>query len=255
MTVPTPGHLGSGPRYRVPHEVLHAVIDTAAVLQVRRSEVAAALVRGQACNARVVARGLSGINDWMREDIKAWRDLLSVRPAATVAELRVSVPYNRWLVERGLGMVSLFDWHGLDPASRQLIAGERLGEYRFGVGPVQMKIVDRRYVLLQGPFVEGEMTLMAVTAADCLEAAWRYWHAALAASYPAAEELHDLGQLTQRQRQVAALLAEDARDEVIAEVLGVSVRTVRSDLAHLMEVLGVRSRFAAGARFRELVGG
>lgn len=243
---------GTGPRSSTSYELRHAVLDAAAVLQVRRSELAAMLVRGQSCDARVVAHGLTGINDWMREDIKHWRDLLSVRPAATIAQLKISVPYNRWLVERGLRMVSLFDWNGLDPAARRLIAGERLGEYLLGVGPVQMKIVDRRYVLLQGPFIGGEMTLMAVTATDCLEAAWRYWRTAIAASYPAADELHDLGQLTKRQQQVAALLVEDARDEVIAEALGVSVRTVRADVARLMDVLGVRSRFAAGARFAEL---
>lgn len=248
-------HVGTGARSRIPDELRHTVLDTAAVLQVLRSEVATALARGQACDARVVARGLSGINDWMRDDSTRWRDLLSVRTAGTVAELRVSIPHNRLMVERGMRMVSLFDWRGLDPASRQLIAGEEVGEYRLGVAPVQMKIVDRRCVLLQGPFLEGEMTLMAVTAAGCFEAAWRYWHAALAASYPAAEELDHLGPLTRRQRQVAALLAEDARDEVIAEVLGVSVRTVRSDVAHLMETLGVRSRFAAGARFRDAAEG
>ncbi|WP_296601620.1 helix-turn-helix transcriptional regulator [Nocardioides sp.] len=243
-----------GPRHRMPHERLHAVLDAAAVLQVRRSELASALERGQACGAWVVARGLSAVNDWIREDIKGWRDLLSVRPSATVAELRVSVPYNRQLVENGLRMVSLFDWYGLDPASRQLLAGEQLGDYRLGVAPVQMKIVDRRNVLLQGPFVDGEMTLMVVTASDCMAAAWQYWHAALAGCYPAAEERRDLRQLTHRQRQVAALLAEDARDEVIAETLGVSVRTVRADVARLMDALGVRSRFAAGARFAELSG-
>lgn len=243
-----------GPRHRMPHERLHAVLDAAAVLQVRGSELASALGRGQACEARVVARGLSGINEWLREDIKGWRDLLSVRTSATVAELKVTVPYNRQLVENGLRMVSLFDWYGLDPASRQLLAGERLGDYRLGVAPVQMKIVDRRYVLLQGPFVEGEMTLMLVAASDCLASAYRYWHAALAVSSPASDELRDLGQLTQRQRQVAALLAEDARDEVIADALGVSVRTVRTDIARLMNALGVRSRFAAGVRFVELSG-
>jgi DNA-binding NarL/FixJ family response regulator len=124
------------------------------------------------------------------------------------------------------------------------------------VGPVQMNIVDRRFVLLHGPFYDGVPSLMQVIAPECLDAAWRYWHAAVASSYPANEdEAGELDSFTPRQRQVAALLAVDTRDEAIAEVLGVSIRTVRSDIAQMMEALGVRSRFAAGARFREVADG
>jgi hypothetical protein len=47
-------------------------------------------------------------------------------------------------------MVSLFDHDGCAPEARLLVASEQEGSYLFGVGPVQMKIVDRRYVLLQG---------------------------------------------------------------------------------------------------------
>lgn len=237
-------------------ESREVVRDAAAVLQLRRSEVAAALARGAPCDAEIVARGsLVEINEWMREDVKRWRHMLSVRPVASLRELRTTVPHNRWLVARGLHMESLFEYNGIEPAARQLIAGEQLGRYLLGAGPVQMKIVDRSYVLLQGPFLDGDSTVMAVTAPECLTAAWRYWHVAVASSYPAERELAGVpGGLTARQRQVAALLAVDTRDEAIADALGVSVRTVRSDVAQLMEVLGVRSRFAAGARFREAVG-
>jgi DNA-binding NarL/FixJ family response regulator len=121
-----------------------------------------------------------------------------------------------------------------------------------------MNLVDRRFLLLHGPFFDGEPSLMEVSAPECLDAAWRYWNAAVASSYPANEdeagELDSLS-ITPRQRQVAALLAVDTRDEAIAETLGVSVRTVRSDVAHLMEALGVRSRFAAGVRFRDAADG
>lgn len=245
--------VGLGPRSPIPEERRQAALDAAAVLQVRRSEVASMLGRGEACGAEIVARGRDGINEWMHEDIRRWRQLLSVRPAAIVRQLRISLPYNRFLVENGLRMVSLFDRDGLDQEARFMVAGERQGRYLLGVGPVQMKIVDRRYVLLQGPFVEDQPTVMAVTAPDCLAAAWRYWRAAVAASFPAEEETGQFRQFTPRQRQVVALLAVDTRDEAIAETLGVSVRTVRSDVAELMEALGVRSRFAAGVRVKELL--
>lgn len=246
--------VGLGPRNRIPEMRRQEALDAAAILQMRRSELAARLARGEDCQARVVARTLAGINEWMREDCLGWRDLLSVRPSGTLPQLRVSVPYNRSLVATGLQMVSLLDHDGCVPAARIFLANEEPGYYRFGVGPVQMKIIDRRYVLLQGPFVDDESTLMAVTAPDCLAAAWQYWHASMASSFPAEEEAAGgLAALTPRQRQVVVLLADDTRDAAIAETLDVSVRTVRSDIAELMERLGVRSRFAAGVRVKELL--
>jgi DNA-binding CsgD family transcriptional regulator len=241
-----------GPRSRISEERRQAALDAAARLQIRRSEIAATLARGGRCDARVVARTLSGTQLWIRAQIRDWHELWTVRPSGTMPHLRVSLPYNREVIAGGLRMISLWDWDGLKPEARRLLSGERLGRYLFGVGPVQMNIVDRRWVLLQGPFLDGEQTVMAVTDRECLAAAWRYWHAAVASSYPADEdEAGDLEILTPRQRQIAALLAVDTRDDAIAETLGVSVRTVRSDVAQLMEALGVRSRFAAGARFRE----
>ncbi|HEY0948988.1 helix-turn-helix transcriptional regulator [Nocardioides sp.] len=190
----------------------------------------------------------------MSDDCRRWRDLLSIQPSGYVPQLQASLPQNRRLLANGLQMVSLFHLDGLDAEARCLLAGEPEGEYRVGVCPVQMKIIDRRYVLLSGPAEGNRTTVMAVTAAECLDAAWRYWHAAVAASFPATEGVPaGLSQLTQRQRQVVALLTVDTRDEAIAEALDVSVRTVRSDIADLMEVLGVRSRFAAGARVKELL--
>lgn len=239
---------------RVPGDLAQAALDAAAVLQVRRSAIAERLTRGEPCGATVAAGGgNAAINTWMHEETWRWREMLSVSASAYLPQLRVSVPHNRDLVSNGLRMVSVFHHAGLDPETRRLLAGETLGSYRFGIAPVQMKIVDRRYVLLHGPFLGGETTIMAVTEPDCLDAAWRYWHCVMNASFPAKDELGDYPEFTPRLRQVVALLAEDTRDEAIAETLGVSVRTVRSDIAELMGMLGVRTRFAAGLRSRELV--
>lgn len=240
---------------RISGELRQAALDAAALLQVRRSELVARLVRGESCGARVVAGGTNAdINRWMREDCQRWRELLSVRPSGFVPQLQISLPQNRRLIANGLQMVSLFHVDGLDTEGRCLVAGERDGEYLFGVGPVQMKIIDRRYVILTGPCDDDSVTVMEVTAPECLDAAWRYWHAAVAASFPAEEGVPaGLSGLTPRQRQVVALLAVDTRDDAIAEALDVSVRTVRSDLADLMDTLGVRTRFAAGVRIKELL--
>jgi DNA-binding CsgD family transcriptional regulator len=53
--------------------------------------------------------------------------------------------------------------------------------------------------------------------------------------------------LTPAQRQILRLLASGMGDEAIARALGTSVRTVRRHITALLELLGVNSRFAAGA--------
>lgn len=238
------------PLEQIPVAARESVLDAAAVLQLRRRGVSSTLARGAACDAEIVARGAESIHRWMAKSVYGWRELLSVRPRTTIAELRVSLPTNRAVVERGLRMVSVFGHDGSDVSSRSLLAGERDPEYLFGFTPVQMKIVDRHFVLLQGPFLTGEPTLVAARSQSCMNAAWQYWHAVVESAYPASDGTDDRDGLSARQHQVVALLATDARDEAIAATLGVSVRTVRSDIAAIMVALGVRTRFAAGLRLR-----
>lgn len=238
--------VGVGPRNQIPEAARQDVLDAAALLQVRRSEVAAMAARGEVPGVDVVGSSPDEVNRWMRRVSVGWRELLSVRPAATTTQLRVSLPHNRALLKAGLRMTSIFDADGLELDARLLLANETAGDYRFSVAPVQMKIVDRRQVLLQGP----GLSVLAVSSGPCLEAAWRYWQAAFATSFPALEGVGTLGELTPRQRQVVALLMNGLADEAIAETLGVSVRTVRGDVAALLDMLGVRSRFAAGARLQ-----
>lgn len=241
------------PRGRVPEATRQAVLDAAAVLQVRRSEIAPLAVDGDAPDVRIFARG-DAVNPFMRDSAFGWRELLSVRPASTAAQMRASLPNNRALLRQGLKMVSVFDALGLEPDARALLANEPTGTYLVSVAPVQMKIVDRRFVLLQGPVIDGEPTVMAVSSTRCLDAAWRYWEATMSVSSPISKGDDTLGELTPRQRQVVALLATGAGDEAIAASLGVSVRTVRSDVASVLDALGVKTRFAAGVRLQSLLG-
>lgn len=234
----------------MPESVRQRVLDAAAVLQVRRSEVAARLLLGPTAGAEVVAVGMQGTNDYMLEASATWSELLSVRPAAATHQLRFSLPTNRTLLANGLQMVSAFDYDGLDLDGRMLLANEPVGDYLFCSAPVQMKIVDRRLVLLQGPEIGGEPSIMAVTASPCFDAAWRYWDAVVASSIPMDTGVGPHASLTPRQQQVVGLLLSDLGDDAVAATLGVSVRTVRSDVAAILEALGVKSRFAAGARLQ-----
>jgi DNA-binding CsgD family transcriptional regulator len=244
-----PRGVGLGPMTRMTVEAQQTVLDAAAHLQVRRSEAAAQAARGELVDGEIVAVGGGAVQEWLRQNLGSSQENLSVRPTGSLSQLRASLPYNRAFVEAGLRMVSVFDYFGLDTDARLLLANETVGDYLFGRAPVQMKIIDRRYVLLDGPSVDGVMSVMAVRSTACMDAAWRYWDAVVASAVPVEDVgISDLGSLTPRQRQVVALLASDLGDDAIAASLGVSVRTVRSEVAAILAALGVKSRFAAGVR-------
>jgi DNA-binding NarL/FixJ family response regulator len=60
--------------------------------------------------------------------------------------------------------------------------------------------------------------------------------------------------LTVRQRRIIALLDSGAGDDQVARTLGVAVRTVRKDVAALMQRFGVNSRFALGSAIARSIG-
>ena len=238
---------------RFPHSTFgetlrQTVLDAAAVLQVRRGELAARLARGPLPTAEVLGTS-TAVDQWLVDRRSDWRELLLVEPSATAAQLRTSLPRHRQVVTAGARMVSLYDHDGVDEGGRLLLAAETLGSHKLAICPVRMRILNRRSVLLPGPDVGGEPSVMQVTAGPCIEAAWAYWEAALGSAVPT-DTADVIGDLTARQRLIMSLLASDLGDDAIAAALEVSVRTVRSDIAAVMDKMGVRSRFAAGHRLR-----
>jgi DNA-binding CsgD family transcriptional regulator len=63
-----------------------------------------------------------------------------------------------------------------------------------------------------------------------------------------ASELPDAAELNLRERELLTLLFGGSTDESAAAQLGISVRTVRRTVADIMNRLGARSRFQAGAK-------
>jgi DNA-binding CsgD family transcriptional regulator len=248
-----PVGVGLGPLTHMDREAVQAVLDSAANLQLRRSDAAALAVRDELRDGAVAAVGMAAAQRWLHTTGTVWRENLSVRTAASASHLRASLAINRERLEAGARMVSVFDYHGLDTDARLLLANEPIGDYLFGRAPIQMKIIDRSFVILEGPSVDGAMSLMTIHSGACLEAAWRYWDAVVASAIPVEDAgISDLGLLTGRQRQVVALLASDLGDDAIAASLGVSVRTVRTEVAAILAALGVKSRFAAATRLARL---
>lgn len=60
-------------------------------------------------------------------------------------------------------------------------------------------------------------------------------------------------EMSSRQLDIGRLLATGAKDDVIARRLGLSVRTVRSEIKSLVAALGATSRFQAGCELERLI--
>ncbi|MGC9540068.1 LuxR C-terminal-related transcriptional regulator [Streptomyces sp. UG1] len=78
----------------------------------------------------------------------------------------------------------------------------------------------------------------------------RFWRLAIPLTAP----LPDTGieGISHREQSIAALLAEGHQDAVIAERLGISVRTCRAHIAKLSETLGAASRTQLGVRIAQV---
>ncbi|WP_128379771.1 helix-turn-helix transcriptional regulator [Streptomyces cavernae] len=77
----------------------------------------------------------------------------------------------------------------------------------------------------------------------------RLWRLAIPLSAPLPET--GIDGISHRDRAIAALLAEGHQDAVVAERLGISVRTARAHIAKLAEALGAASRTQLGVRIAQ----
>lgn len=135
-----------------------------------------------------------------------------------------------------------------------LLAASLEVHYLVGYAPVAVTVLDRRAVMLTDAAEAGRRGLdRTLYGGDVVRAALRYVDAVRATAAPAHELVLPAAKaLTRRQHAVACLLAEDHDDTSIGRELGVSLRTVHSDVADLCRALGVSTRFAAGKAYARL---
>lgn len=223
-------------------------------LQQRAAAAVDAAGRSRSEHVRVVAIGLGEVRREIPRVAARCRELLSVGICANGDSLLSNHRENVRLRENGLRMVSLFDYGSATDSARTMLATLTGSPYQFCHSPVQMKILDRRTVLLEGPAFGIERSVIAVSDPHAVTVALRHWRSVRPTAFDAAALLRtpdDLA-LTARQREIAGLMAADVQDESIARLLAVSVRTVRAEIAATMRQLGVRTRFSAGLRLGEL---
>ncbi len=201
--------------------------------------------------------GTGPINEAITEAMSdATREILSIQTNAGRAGGRqeaseaVALPRDQAFLDRG-GRIRVLYQHTLRHSPSVLWRYERL------TGDVEARSLDEltdRLVAIDGAVAflpankDGTLALEVrhpalvgyfVTAFD------RFWRLATP-MYPVAVQRPSLNGVTPRQQAIAGLLVEGHTDTVIAERLGLNVRTARVHIAKLAETLGSESRAQLG---------
>ena len=194
-----------------------------------------------------IRRRLPGFTDGARE-------VLEVFPAADRGSLEPNRERDRRDFEDGVRWRAVYDAEGCDSGAVEILAEDSDLPHYWGAAQIQTKILDRKLVILEGPIVEGQRTAIACAHHATLRAAWEYWTTVWRDSAAIAGVLcsNPLTSLSRRQRELAYLMADGHSDQVVAERLGVSLRTVRYEVSRLSRLVGARSRFGLGVRLGHL---
>jgi DNA-binding CsgD family transcriptional regulator len=183
-------------------------------------------------------------------------ECLSVMPggAQSQASLDASRPLDADALGRGIAVLTLYQDSVRNDAATYAYAQwltERGGEVRTApLLPPRMLIFDREVAVVPidvantraGALCTREPGIVASLVA-VYEQAW-----ATAIPLGAANTRTTDSGLTQAERDLLTLLAHGMTDEAAAKRLGIGLRTVRRQMAGLMERLGASSRFEAGLK-------
>lgn len=162
---------------------------------------------------------------------------------------------DRALLERGVSLRTLYHHTSRlsGPAQAYVATMSELGaEYRtahelFG----QIFIFDREIAFIpEGPDSPGAVLIREPSIVRYLHTIFEQtWVHAEPFSNPAADGLKAVSKAIDR--TIVRLLASGLKDEKIARRLGMSLRTTRRHIAHIMDSVGADSRFQAGVLLAE----
>jgi DNA-binding CsgD family transcriptional regulator len=161
-------------------------------------------------------------------------------------------PLDEQLLRRGVRMRTVYldsvRNHAPSVAYADWLAKQG-GEVRTGPSlPVRMVIVDRRTAVVSNEGGNGEPSATVLHMYGAVTALCSLFDIVWAGATPLGSTARrDERGITPQQGEVLRLLAQGLTDEATAHRLGVAPRTARRIAAELMERLGARSRFQAGA--------
>ena len=146
--------------------------------------------------------------------------------------------------QRGLDQRTIVSDAAVD---RPIAAPEALLRAQIRVAPVllQMLLIDECRVVVEGPPGPVGRSGWLVWDDGTVAAACTLWAATESASRPVPPSALFL---TLRQRDIARGLVDGRTDAAIARQIGVSARTVASEVRLLMDAVGASSRYQAGMR-------
>lgn len=238
-------------------EIVHVpsrqvVLDASLRLQVVRARHCDEWLAGRGtAEVRVFGTDDEALRDWLQALCWSSEELIAVTSTRcqTLEGFAASHRFNQSLVERGVRMTSYFDPSGgADQVTDFIIAADDM-PYYLACGALQVKLLDGERVVVEGPVVGGRRSLMLLRGIEVVNATRQYLKAVRDTAVHACEFRDRTIELTARQHVIAQQLEAGHTDEEIAARLGLSVRTVRYEVARLMEVLDVGTRFAAGVRY------
>ncbi|WP_369145040.1 LuxR C-terminal-related transcriptional regulator [Streptomyces sp. R44] len=172
--------------------------------------------------------------------------------AHPAADLEASRRPNGALLDRGIRMRTIY----LDSVRNHAPTLEHVnwlssrgGQVRTAATlPVRMVIIDRRQVVLPLDTSDARTGAVLLKGEGIVTALYALFESTWAAATPlGTPPVVDQNDLSNQEVEILRLLDTGLTDEVIARRLGVSARTARRLTALLMERLGARSRFEAGA--------
>nr|WP_042426794.1 helix-turn-helix transcriptional regulator [Streptacidiphilus anmyonensis] len=184
------------------------------------------------------------------------RECLSVMPggAQSQASLDASRPLDADALGRGIAILTLYqDSVRNDPATHAYAhwLTDNGGEVRTApLLPPRMLIFDREVAVVPVDPADTKAGALCTREPGIVASLTAVYEQAWATAVPlgAAAPRDTGGGLTGTERELLALLARGMTDEAAAKRLGIGLRTVRRQMAALMERLGASSRFEAGLK-------
>jgi DNA-binding CsgD family transcriptional regulator len=191
------------------------------------------------------------------------------RLPGALATLQARVRRSVWNMQVRLPFFAEDPWDELNERSRRAGHNTRLilaesglvanplvsSQYpivRTGPVPLSMILLDESVVVYAGlRATSGHDTIWAASREDWVGLALSVWRSAWQLATPVLED-PDSPPLNRRQFAVACFLAQGLGDDAISRRVGVSRRTVASDVRAVMDLLGAQSRFQAGNKLGSL---